>query len=182
MHATVAFMLGMLLHRGEYEALVERGVFVDVRCELLEGRLVGMAPQGEAHADVVSRLAALVTLQLGRTVRVRCQLPMNVGELSVPEPDLVVAPLSATRGHPSTAFLVVEVAVSSIERDLGKAALYARAGVPAYWLVDLVGRQVRVFGEPVDGAYRSCAVYGPGDVLRVEALPGLAVAVAELLD
>lgn len=195
MHATVARNMVAMeqakrplgrfepLRRAEYEELIDRGVFVDVRCELLEGQLVGMTPQGEDHADVVERLTAVFFRQLGSDVRIRCQLPMNASDDSVPEPDLVVAPAGTGSAHPSTALLVVEVAYSSLHNDERKIGIYARANLPVYWLFDLPKRVVRVHQDPDPalGRYRTITQHRAGDVLRVESLPGLAVALADLL-
>ena len=56
--------------------------------------------------------------------------------------------------HPATAALVVEVAVSSQRRDLRtKPAIYAGAGVPVYWVIDVDAGRAVAHSKPVDGAY-----------------------------
>jgi hypothetical protein len=52
--------------------------------------------------------------------------------------------------------MLVEVADSSLERDRGKAAIYARAGVPRYWIVNLTERWVEVYGAPSGEAPTPC--------------------------
>jgi Uma2 family endonuclease len=171
------------MRRSEYEQLIEQGAFVGRRCELVDGEVVDMSPQGDLHAGVVEVLAAMLTRQLGPAFRVRCQLPIVLGDRSEPEPDLVVAPGPPARTHPRWAHLVVEVADSSLERDEGKARVYARAELPEYWLIDLGARVVRVHTapDPVRGVYGAVALRRCGEVLRVEALPAIAVAVSDLL-
>jgi Uma2 family endonuclease len=89
------------LTRREYDQLVGMGWFRDERIELIDGVLVAVSPQGPMHAETVTRLnMLLVPRLLGRAV-VRVQLPLAVGPVSEPEPDLaVVAPATHARAHP----------------------------------------------------------------------------------
>ncbi len=151
------------LRRAEYERLVELGVFEDERLELLRGALVTMSPQGGLHADTVARIGEALTLALAGRARVRQHSPIAVADDSEPEPDVAVVPLGGSRLEvPGTAFLVVEVADSSLSKDRNvKAALYAAAGIPEYWLVDLNGHAVEVHRAPGSA--------GCGDVTRLAA-------------
>ncbi len=172
------------LHRldvGTYERMVATGLLEGLPIELLEGRLVEVSPQGIEHAYVIE----LLTEHLGKgSARLRVQLPLEVEWGTVIEPDLVlVGRLHPVHRHPRTALLVVEVAVSSHERDRGvKARLYAWAPVPAYWLVDVPGRAVEVRSEPGRWGYSRCKVYGLGDVVPAPAEGVPALDVASLFD
>jgi Uma2 family endonuclease len=131
------------LHRlsvDEYHRILEAGGFdEDARVELLGGLLAAMSPKTRAHENAVAWLArwAMPALDLDN-FEVRVASPLTL-EDSEPEPDLAVIALNAPRPyHPSTATLIVEIAVSSLRRDLGiKTELYARAGVPEYWVLAL---------------------------------------------
>lgn len=92
----------------------------------------------------------------------RVQLPFAASDESEPEPDVaVVARGDYLDGHPRQAFLVVEVARTSADEDRRiKGALYASAGVPEYWLVNLAEHVVEVFREPAVGAYRQATRHG----------------------
>jgi Uma2 family endonuclease len=109
---------------------------------------------------------------------VRTQLPLALGEYSEPEPDVAVVVGSArdyANAHPTTAVLVVEIADSTLALDRHtKASLYAAAGVPEYWIVNLVERQIEIYREPtpMDGT-----PFGYGYRTRVMALPGEEIAV-----
>lgn len=153
-----------------YDRMVASGALEDQPVELLAGLLVDVSPHGPEHADVITRLTRhLASAQAW----LRVQLPLEVPPDSVPEPDLaLVEDHSATR-HPRTALLVVEVAVSShaVDRDV-KTSLYAQAGVPVYWLVDVPGKTVVVHTEPTPEGYRNGASYRPGDRLASPA-PGV---------
>ncbi|MBX5480556.1 MAG: Uma2 family endonuclease [Myxococcaceae bacterium] len=114
------------LEREEYEALVCRGFFTDERIELLGGLLVAREPQSAWHADVIDRLSAHFVEKLGRRARVRIEKPLAVVADSEPEPDLALVPPRDYRtAHPSAAWLVVEVAETSMTPDERiKAAVY----------------------------------------------------------
>ena len=149
------------IHRldlGTYERMVASGALADQPVELLEGLLVEVSPQGPEHAHVITRLTRYLA---GARAWLRVQLPLEVPPDSAPEPDLALVEEDFVDRHPRSALLVVEVSVSShaIDREL-KAALYARAEIPVYWLVDVPARRVLVHIEPAGGAYRRCVEYG----------------------
>lgn len=171
-----------LMSRLEYDRLVERGMLVDEPIELLRGRLVTVMPQGTRHGNVVAWLGRELTLALGRRFMVRQQLPLAATDDSEPEPDLAVTREEPDRrSHPSTALLVIEVADSSLERDRAdKAPIYAQAGVPEYWIVDVKTATVEVRTHPTPDGYLRVARLGRGDALRPTRLEGIAIPVAEL--
>jgi Uma2 family endonuclease len=172
---------------GEYHRMIEAGILSeDEHVQLIAGALVAMTPQGSSHAVVIQRLTAAFVRAVGDDLAVRPQLPLTLLDDSEPEPDLAVvrtadAPLAGP--HPRSALLVVEVAADSLRLDRqSKAALYARAGIPEYWIVNLAESVIEVLLEPdpAAGAYRSRAVVAPGDSLAARSVPGLTVDVALL--
>lgn len=171
------------LRRVEYERMVAAGFFEDERLELLHGVLVTLSPQNALHAEAVTRLARwLMSALLGRaTVRVQC--PLALTDESEPEPDVAVVPEGDySREHPATAWLVIEVSDASLAKDRNvKASLYAAAGVPEYWLVNLQDRVVEVRSEPAGDAYGRVEVRGPGDALSPSRFPEIVVDVAEIV-
>lgn len=171
------------LRRVEYEKLVELGAFEDERLELLYGTLVEMTPQGARHSECVRRLNEQFSRLLAGRAVVQVQAPFAASAESEPEPDLAIVPRGDYwRGHPSQALLVVEVADSSRAKDRSlKARLYAEAGVPEYWIVDLVGRTLEVMTEPAAGRYQSEQTLREGDVARPRALEDIALSVSDLL-
>src|SRR5271155_4050934 len=131
-----------------YNQMVASGALEGEPVELLEGLLVEvMSPQSPAHAAVIEELERHLA---NAEARLRTQMPMEVPPDSEPEPDLALLAEKPPPGrHPRTALLVVEVAVGSHEADRGvKAELYATAGVPTYWLVDVPGKAVEVRSDP----------------------------------
>jgi Uma2 family endonuclease len=164
-----------------YGRMVDSGALEGEPVELLEGLLVEvMSPQGAEHATVIRRLtrhlaAAEAWLQV--------QLPLEVPPDSVPEPDLALVEGEPAPGrHPRTALLVVEVSISSPQIGRGvKAELYARAGVPTYWLVDVLGKAVEVRTDPGPDGYRGREVYRLGKTVPSPAAGVIALDVSALL-
>ncbi len=171
------------LGRAEYDQLVRLGAFEGEKLELLYGRLVTMTPQNEPHAFSITRLTRLLILSLGERAVVRVQMPLAASSVSEPEPDVaVVEPGDDLDGHPRTARLVVEVAHSSLAFDRRvKAPIYAEAGVPQLWIVDLLNRVVEVHADPDAGAYRRTTRHGFDETLAVPGFEDVPVAVRDIL-
>lgn len=170
------------LRREEYDRLVELGFFQDERLELLKGRLVLMSPQNAPHATAVRKLNKLLVRLCGDVADVRPQSPILAGEDSEPEPDFAVVEPSESTNHPETALLVVEVADSSLTRDRDvKGPIYAEAGYPEYWIVNLPERCVEIYRDPVNGRYRTASTALPGQTVRCVALPRIELEVDQIL-
>jgi Uma2 family endonuclease len=171
------------LRRAQYDRMVETGIFDDQRVELLRGVLVEMSPQGARHADVSALLTELLIRALPRMTQVRCHLPFAASDDSEPEPDVAVYP-ARTFGedHPDTAFLLIEVADSSLRKDRGlKSEIYAEAGVPEYWIVDLVNGAVEVRTAPANDHYTRTVTYRRGERIALVAFPELELATDDFL-
>lgn len=171
------------LLRSEYDQLVASGAFESERVELLEGMLVTMTPQDPAHAHTVQRLTAVLTLALRDRAIVRTQSPLALLDDSEPEPDIAVVPLADySSGHPTQAYLVVEISGSSQRRDrLVKAPLYARAGVGEYWLIDLSGRVADVHRDTDAGRYTSVVRVKGDGILSLLRFPEVRVSMSDIL-
>lgn len=178
--------------RVEYERLVDLGVFVGERLELLDGALVVREPQGSAHAAVVVHIGQVMGAAFGAGWHVRLHAPLALDDDSEPEPDVAIVagePGDYVSAHPSTAALVVEVADSSLGLDRRlKAGLYARARLRDYWIVNLAERVLEVHRDPrrsVDAAsgwvYRRVERHPPTATAAPLAAPAVPIRVAHLL-
>lgn len=176
--------------REGYEELVEKGVFgPDDKIELLDGRLISMAPQHSAHSTAHSTAYYLCLRYLERVFpdgfMVRPQLPFTLDEDSVPEPDLAVVrgtPRDFSKQHPSEATLIVEVSDSSLRYDRGeKLAAYARAGIPEYWIVNLIERRIEIYRRPEGEGYAVSETYSEDQNIAPDGREATAATVAELL-
>ncbi len=169
--------------RAQYDAIVVAGLLGDLRVELLEGVVVSMSPNDPAHASPIQLLGAILVPALAARASVRIQLPLIAVDESEPEPDVAVVPLGDyAKEHPASAFLVVEVAGSSLRKDrLVKGPLYARSGVREYWLVDVKAKVVEVHRGPTQDGWASITRHGVGESLRPESFPETEVAIGAFL-
>jgi len=171
-----------------YFALVDEGLLgADDRVELLEGVVVAMSPRNPPHDAAVSLAATALTVAVADRASVRCQLSLVLGQHSVPEPDVAVVSGHARdygRAHPRTALLVVEVADTSLAQDrITKAAIYAAAGIPECWIVNLRDGCVEVHRAPdrEAGRYTEARTARAGEGLDLAALPGVSLPADDLL-
>lgn len=167
----------------EYHRMVDADVFeADARLELIEGVTVEMSPQSGAHANAVEWLAERLSAVVGRG-HVRAQLPLTLtAARSEPEPDIALVAVDVPRRpHPVAALLVVEVAVSSLTLDLGpKARVYATAGVPEFWVVDLAAAVLVVHRSPAEDRYAEVVRAPSPDTIAPLAFPDVPVDLAAL--
>jgi Uma2 family endonuclease len=157
----------------QYHEMVRMGVLADdAPVELLDGWLITKMSKNPPHTIASERLWKLLLRILPAGWDVMAQQPITL-ETSEPEPDAAV--LRGNRDDypdrhpgPEDVPLVIEVADASLERDrTWKRRLYARAGIERYWIVNLVGRSVEVFSDPMgrgdDADYSTVTGHGEGE-------------------
>jgi Uma2 family endonuclease len=168
--------------RAEYDHLVERGALAEQRVELIRGQIVPMSPPGPLQSSAIRRLNKLLTIALQNHADVQIQAPLAVADDSEPEPDIaVIEPGDYRSEHPVSALLVIEVADSSLVKDRhDKALLYAEAGIPEYWIVNVVEQTVEVYLHPEAGTYQTVATRSRRDILRPTRLPMVEIAIADI--
>ena len=171
-----------------YLALFDEGVLDrDDRVELLEGVVVAMGGSNPRHAAAVSMVMRALIEAVGRRAAVRVQSSFRAGRYSMPEPDVAVVPgheVDYHKAHPRTALLLVEVAEWSLPQDrVTKRAIYAAAGVPEYWIVNLRDGWVEVLRAPDRRArrYAETFIAHRGERISLAAFPDVSIAVDELL-
>ncbi len=171
------------ISRAEYEKMVGLDMFVDERVELLYGVIVTMTPTKPPHDGALQRLTRLLVLALDPRAAVRIQSSFAASDGSEPEPDVAVVPPGGyDDAHPSEAWLIVEVAESSLAKDRTvKARLYAESGVLEYWIVNLVDGLVEVHTDIVSGTYARVAPYRKGDSIALQKFPDVEIAVSDVL-
>ena len=173
----------------EYRAMGEAGVLgEDARVELVAGEIVDMAPIGSRHLSCVVSLTHLLVERSRGRYFVSVQNPVLLAERDEPQPDLSLLkgrpdPESSGPPGPEDILVVVEVSDTTLSYDMNvKLPLYARAGIPEAWIVDLQGRKVEVYADP-GGAegFRVFRSYGPGESIVSETIEGLSFSVDEVL-
>jgi len=160
----------------QYHEMVSKGLIEEGEAvELLEGLVVSHLTKGRRHVIAAALLRAVLERLIGNRWHIEVQDPVTTAE-SEPEPDLVVVRGLVTdyEQHPVAADipLVIEVAETSLVRDQGlKKRIYARAGFAAYWIVNLVDRQIEVYTQPDSQAaepdYRERRDYRENDQVPV---------------
>jgi len=135
------------------EALADAGMLEERRMELVDGILFDVVPPNPPHSHTVVLLNRHLTRALPDHLEVLVQdaLFVHEGFLS---PDLFVAPFEEPPRRHREALLAIEVTHTTHRRDRQKAGEYASAGVPEYWMIDLVARELLVHRTPESGAYR----------------------------
>lgn len=170
------------MKRIEYDFLAAEGYFGDEKVELLFGMVLPMAPIDPAHCESVERIHRMLILRLGERARVRCQSSFAASDDSEPEPDVYVIPDGDYwNAHPSRAFLIIEVARSSLPRDRAKRFVYQKADVDEYWIVNHAESCVEVYRDRRDGTWQSVTKVQRGENVSPLAFPDIAIAVDEIL-
>lgn len=141
-----------------------------------------MSPNGPPHASVVDRLTLVFVRALGERALVRVRHPWIAFDESEPEPDVAVVPMgNYFEQHPDSAYLVIEVAESSLDYDRDtKGPLYASSGVDEYWIVDVAARAIEVHTHPEGGRFTLVRRVLSGETVTPRAFPDLAVRVQDL--
>jgi Uma2 family endonuclease len=179
--------------RHEYERLIDHGFLdEDEPIELLDGLLLVKEPQHSPHRTSVLLVAKAVELAFGEGWFVQTQSPIILDHRSEPEPDVCVvrgSPRDYVDAHPRRPALIVEVAQSGLRIARGrKAAVYARARIADYWIVNLVDRVLEVHREPARPGpargrwgYAAIETLGADAAIAPLAAPSAAIRVADLL-
>jgi Uma2 family endonuclease len=170
-----------------FEQMVRVGILAeDDRVELIDGEVIQMAPIGGRHADCVNLLADLLIVAARRSAIVSIQNPVRLGEHSEPQPDLAL--LQRRRGFhtgrtPTSdeVLLVIEVADTTLDYDQEvKLPLYASAGIPEVWLIDVNEEIITVWREPRAGLYSSGQTLRAGSDVSPVLLPSVSLRVADI--
>ena len=172
----------------EYYLMAEAGILSPRdRVELIDGEIVQMAAIGSYHAACVDTLNRLFMETLGRRVIVRVQNPVRLSERSEPEPDVALLRPRAdayrdAHPGPDDVMLIVEVSHSTVEYDRDvKTPLYAEAGIPELWLVNLDEDYIDGLSDPDGAGYRTRRRYARGERIAPALLPDAALDVSEIL-
>lgn len=172
--------------RREYDGMVEAGVLgPEDRVELIEGEILNMSPQNSPHATGILLVLSSLNAAFPSGACIRCQLPLAILDDSEPEPDVAVV-AGTIRDyrdhHPTTALLVVEVPDTSLDFDREtKGRLYARAGVPEYWLLNLNDAVLEVYRQPRDQHYAERIVLDRQAAISPLSRSDAKISVADLL-
>jgi Uma2 family endonuclease len=173
----------------EYYRMAAAGVFTeDDRVELIEGEIIEMNPIGSRHAACVGRLTESLGRMVGGKAIVWVQNPVQVNDYSEPLPDIALPKrrddfYAQAKPQPADVLLIIEVSDSSVEYDRDiKLPLYARAGIPEMWLVNLPQETIEIYSQPFDGKYQDIRAVKRGESLTSKSIPSLTIDADVVLD
>ena len=177
------------LSGNDFDRMVQRGAFVDLeplKIELIHGELRFMNPAGPIHEGEIEYLTDWSYANTDRhDISIRVQSSIHCGDHR-PEPDVIWSrkvPSKRQRPTHQDIMLLIEVAESSLDQDLGeKAELYAEHGIPEYWVVDIPAERVHVHRTPENGRYQSIRPFGKAAFLSPLCQPAARLSLADLFD
>ncbi|MGB3588002.1 MAG: Uma2 family endonuclease [Tunicatimonas sp.] len=154
----------------EVEKMYQHGILPpDERIELIDGELHVMSPKNPPHFITQRKLSDFFSDHLAKKdYLIDKEIPIDISQISMPEPDLVIAHQRAglqINEYVQVADLVLlaEVLDTTVGYDLGrKKEVYAQAGVPVYWVIDILQHQVHIFSNLCQGDYRTAVTYKKG--------------------
>jgi Uma2 family endonuclease len=152
------------------------------RTELIRGIVIEKMSKSPLHFSLAKWLYDTLALMLPAGFIVRQEGPLTLSD-SEPEPDVAVVrgvTVDFREAHPTTAELVVEIAISSPALDRENASLYAEAGVKEYWTVLGRERQVEVYRRPENGRYQETRLFNVNDTLECSSVPEVRLQIAQL--
>ena len=175
----------------EHPAIRERAARISVEdyhrlgelpVELLSGTIVSKMSKSPTHYTAGEDLREILTGQIQPGYILRAEGPLTFAD-SEPEPDLCI--VKGTKAdfrhtHPTTAELIIEIAVSSLEIDRIKALIYAEARVPEYWIVCPEEKCIEVYRQPSTQGYAAPVIVKAPAILESSALPRVRVELAQL--
>jgi Uma2 family endonuclease len=148
--------------REQYARLGAAGFFTEKRFELIRGEIIDMGKEGPRHFAAFVLALKVIEAAFGPGHVARPAGPIALDD-SEPQPDVSIVrgtPRDFTAAHPATVLFALEIAETSLSYDLTtKAELYATAGIPEYWVLDLDGRVLHVFRNPQPNAALGVTTY-----------------------
>lgn len=172
----------------EYHKLIVLGLLTpEASVELINGQIIEMVPQQPPHAATTDEGGDYLKALFSGKAKVRVQLPVTLPPDSEPEPDFAIVKIDENfycdrHPNPSDIHLIIEVADSTLQKDRQyKSQLYAQAGIPEYWIINLKQHQVIVYREVQNGAYQLEETFEATDQVQPLAFPELTVELKRLL-
>jgi Uma2 family endonuclease len=144
-----------------YHQMIEAGILDNRKVELLRGEIIEMSPEGGSHSFHSRETGEYLRQLLGNRAKISEAHPITLRNNSEPEPDIAIVrtPASLYRDRhpqPDDIYWSIEISNSTLVKDLGlKKDIYAEAGIPKYWGMDLSRSVLVVFRDLTALGYRS---------------------------
>ncbi len=161
-------------------AMIGSGSFATgPKVELLDGTLYTMIPQHSRHFVAKNEICFRLRLclrEIGSTLDALVEPTIGIGKNNAPEPDIVIAqgPYGEGFAPVDCVRIAIEVSSTTLRTDLGfKKALYAGAGIPEYWVLDVEAKCFHLFADPYGDDYRVSRTAAVGDAIESATIAGL---------
>ena len=169
----------------DFLRLDDTGVFGTRRTELLDGDIIIMNAEYRPHARIAGELGYRIRQVLEEIGSDLYAMTASVAltDHDMPLPDIVLTREPEGEGPIPLASvaLIVEVSSSTLQRDLGdKLAIYARAGVPEYWVVDVNASVIHQMWLPTGDTYFNRLEVSFGAPLAAVTISGLNISTATI--
>ncbi|MEM6251791.1 MAG: Uma2 family endonuclease [Cyanobacteria bacterium P01_D01_bin.156] len=172
----------------EYHQLIAQGFLTSKSAvELINGQIIEMVPQQPPHAATTDEGGDYLKALFAGKAKVRVQLPVTLPPDSEPEPDFAIVRIDENfyrdrHPNPDDIYLIIEVADSTLRKDRQyKSQLYAQAGIPEYWIINLQQHQVIVYRQGQADGYQLEQTFEATDGVQPLAFPELTVDLKRLL-
>ena len=169
-----ASIIKRLINTEEYQDMAKTGLIKpDENTELIQGEIFTMSPVGSKHAAVVKLLSAKLFHLFSNKFIISVQDPVHLNQWTEPQPDIALLKFQEnyyadSHPQPENILLVIEVADTSYEYDHQiKKAIYANAGIPKFWIVNLNENRIEVFHAPEQDEYKVRKLYFTGDSIPI---------------
>jgi Uma2 family endonuclease len=168
-----------------YHKMIETGILVDRRVELIEGLILEMSPEGTEHTYFEENLTKKLEQLTQKRAYVRENKPITLSN-SEPEPDIAVVELPRSQyleHHPyaDNILLLVEVSKSTLDYDTSvKKKIYAQENIPEYWVVDVKGRKLITYRFPSSNDYQQTTEWLSGTTISPLAFPDIKINISDI--
>lgn len=177
-----------LINVEEYYSMAAAGILTEKdRVELIHGEILEMSPIGSKHASVVMRMNDVLKELIGKAAIINIQNPIRINDLNEPEPDVTLLKhkddyYADRHPEPKDVEIIMEVSDSTYDYDKEiKLPLYASAGLPEYWIININKREIEIYKKPSGNGYKKMEIFNHDDEItlifckksiKVEALMG----------
>jgi Uma2 family endonuclease len=171
----------------EYMNMFEESVLaIGVRTELIEGKIVTMSPANAPHVAVIGNLTKLLIEKEGEHAKLFVQCSFQIDELTLPEPNFQLMRHREDNYQSALptlddCLLLIEVSHTSLKYDREvKLPLYAAAGIPEVWIVDVTQQVVEQYSQPKENRYENVTIHSRGKRIQATGLEAIDLAVDEI--
>ena len=166
-----------LFSQKEYYQMADAGILTCTdKTELIRGEILIKSPSGAYHSSRIRKMNRLFSQYVGNKAQTSVQSPIRLNDLSEPEPDFALLHFreddyAFSHPTPTDVILLIEVSQSTYSFDRNtKVPLYAQAGIPEVWILNLKEDRIEVFKQPLAGVYQEERIFQPSEEIFVEGL------------